>query len=67
MDIKETISKEISTLYEEGSKLVKAFQVKDKEPNFYYEYQSWYTKSLRVVEVLAYDRYAEFKLSLIHI
>ena len=61
MDTKETISKEISTLYEEGSKLVKAFQVKDKEPNFYYEYQSWYTKSLRVVEVLAYDRYAEFK------
>jgi len=61
MDKKETISKEISLLYDEGAKLAQAFQKKDKKLNFQYEYQRWYTRALRVVEVLASDRYAEFK------
>ena len=61
MDTKESISKEISDLYDEGVNLIKRFQDKDKKQNFRYEYQSWYTKSLRVVEVLAPDRYPEFK------
>ncbi|MDI5831647.1 hypothetical protein FJD32_019275 [Shewanella sp. LC6] len=61
MDTKESISKEISDLYDEGVNLIKRLQDKDKNQNFRYEYQSWYTKSLRVVEVLAPDRYPEFK------
>ncbi|KAF3984752.1 MAG: hypothetical protein HFP81_00540 [Methylococcales symbiont of Hymedesmia sp. n. MRB-2018] len=61
MDTKATISKEVKVLYDEGAKLVKALQDQDKKLNFPYEYQNWYTKSLRVVEILAPDRYAEFK------
>ena len=60
MDTKETISKEISSLYNEGSDLVQAFQ-KNYDLSFVYKYQNWYTFSLRVVEVLASDRYDEFK------
>lgn len=61
MDTKKTISKEVSSLYDEGAKVAQAFIKKDKKQNFQYEYQKWYTKALRVVEVLAPDRYAEFK------
>ncbi len=61
MDTKETISKEVSTLYDEGAKMAQAFIEKDKKQNFQYEYQKWYTKALRVVDVLAPDRYSEFK------
>ncbi len=61
MDTKESISKEVTELYSEGSKIAQDFIKKDKEQNFQYVYQAWYTKALRVVEVLAPDRYAEFK------
>lgn len=54
------IKAEVSALYEAGAKLCTAFQDK-KETNFHYEYQSWYTKALRVVSVLASDRLAEFR------
>jgi hypothetical protein len=56
MDAKETISKEISELYNEGAKLAQDFQKNVKGLNFAYEYQRWYTRALRVVEVLAPDR-----------
>jgi len=61
MDTKEKISKEIISLYDEGAKLAVAFQNNDKELIFQYEYQKWYTRALRVVEILAPDRYNEFK------
>jgi hypothetical protein len=61
MDTKESISKEIEGLFNEGRELIRAFQKEDEKENFPYEYQIWYTKSLRVVEILAPDRYAEFK------
>src|SRR3990170_1763160 len=61
MDTKETISKEVSALYDEGAKLAQAFIKKEKKLNFPYEYQRWYTRALRVVELLAPDRYPEFK------
>lgn len=61
MDTKESISKEVTDLYNEVAKIAQAFIKKDEEQNFQYEYQKWYTKALRVVEVLAPDRYAEFK------
>ena len=61
MDTKETISKEVAALYKEGAELAQSFIKKEKGQNFHYEYQKWYTKALRVVDVLASDRYAEFK------
>lgn len=61
MDTKEQIKKEIASLYEEGAKLAQALQANDKTINFAYEYQAWYTRALRVVEVLAADRYGEFR------
>jgi hypothetical protein len=61
MDTKESIAKEVKALYQVGVDLVQAFQKEDEKQNFPYEYQSWYTKTLRVVEILAPDRYQEFK------
>ena len=61
MDTKETISKEVTALYDEGAKLAEAFLKKDKGVKFPYEYQRWHTQALRVVGVLAPDRYHEFK------
>ena len=61
MDTKESIAKEVKELYQEGLELAQAFQKEDEKQNFPYVYQTWYTKSLRVVEVLAPDRYQEFK------
>lgn len=61
MDTKESIGKEVKDLYQQGADLAQAFQKEDEKQNFAYDYQAWYTKSLRVVEVLAPDRYQEFK------
>jgi hypothetical protein len=61
MDTKESISKEVKALYQEGRDFVQALQEDDEYQNFPFEYQAWYTKTLRVVEVLAPDRYQEFK------
>lgn len=61
MDTKESIAKEIGALYSEGAEILKAFMEDDKKLNFRPSYQGWYTKALRVVEVLAQDRYPEFK------
>ena len=61
MDTKESISKKVSALYDEGVEITQAFIKNDKGQKFQYEYQRWYTKALRVVEVLAPDRYPEFK------
>lgn len=61
MDTKETISKEISSLYDEGLKLSLALQGEDQNLDFHSGYQRWYTRALRVVEVLARDRYQEFR------
>jgi hypothetical protein len=49
---------EIIALDRSGSKLAADFH-KNKERNFAYEYQSWYTKALKVVALLAPDRVAE--------
>jgi hypothetical protein len=61
MTTKEAISKEIKALYDEGLKIAQTFASKDKEQNFQFDYQRWYTKALRVVELLAPDRHSEFK------
>ena len=60
MDSKANISNEVTALHNEGAHIAQSFQ-KDENQNFRYEYQRWYTRALRVVNVLAPDRYAEFK------
>ena len=62
MDTKEKIKTELSSLYKEGVDIGLKFQKEDKEQNFPYEYQRWYTRALRVVAVVAPDRYEEFRL-----
>ena len=62
MNTKEKIKKELEALYNEGAQLAQTFQNKGQsEANFHCEYQRWYTRALRVVEILAPDRYPEFK------
>lgn len=62
MDTKEQIKSELSALYQEGVVIAQNFQKEDKEQNFPYEYQRWYTRALRVVDVVAPDRHEEFRL-----
>lgn len=63
MDTKETISRELEALYNEGAKIAQDLKKnQDKDGDFRFEYQRWYTRALRVVNVLAPDRYEEFKL-----
>jgi len=60
MSKRELIRKEIAALHDEGASLCIALQNK-KESNFRYAYQSWFTKTLTVVRILAPDRLAEFR------
>lgn len=60
MNKRERIHKELASLYEEGVKLGISFQ-EQKEKQFHYDYQSWYTKAMKAVGSLAPDRYDEFK------
>jgi len=60
MTKREQIRKELNDLYKEGVELAQAFQKKE-ENQFQYDYQNWYTKSLRVVASLASDRLPEFR------
>ncbi len=64
-DKKEDIKQEIITLTNEGRdlgvSLLKKKEDKEEKAKFIVGYQSWYTKSLRVVEFLAPDRYQEFR------
>ena len=62
MDTKEKIKTELSTLYKEGVEIAQKFQAEDEKQNFPYEYQRWYTRALRVVDVVASDRHDEFRL-----
>ena len=61
MDTKETISKEIKTLCNEGAKIAQDLAEGRGKTDFHLEYQLWYTRAIRVVNVLAPDRYEEFK------
>jgi len=60
MTKREAIHKELSNLYNEGVKIAKDFQ-EEKEKNFIFDYQNWYTKALKAVDSLARDRYSEFR------
>jgi thiamine pyrophosphokinase len=60
MSKRETIHKELDSLYKEGIDLAIEFQKKE-EKQFQYDYQRWYTKALKAVASLAADRHAEFR------
>ena len=60
MTKREAIRKATTAIYKEGLELGIAFQ-KNEAKQFQYDYQSWYTKALKVIESLAKDRYAEFR------
>lgn len=61
MNKRELIRKEVDALYDEGAKVAVAFQKKEKNQQFEFDYQRWYTKTLKAVSSLAPDRLAEFK------
>lgn len=61
MTKKSRIIKELNDLYSIGAKLAQAFIDRNEATNFYYEYQSWYTKAVKVISLLAPDRYSEFR------
>lgn len=61
MDTKASISKELVALYEEGQQVVCSLQLEESKKEFMYGYQDWYTKAIRVVELVAPDRLSEFK------
>lgn len=60
-NVKDTIKMETQNLYKEGVELAQAFHSGDVKIKFHYDYQSWYTRALKIVEVLAKDRYSEFR------
>jgi hypothetical protein len=60
MTKREAIHRELKALYDEGAKLAVDFQ-EEKEKQFHYDYQRWYTKALKAVASLASDRHAEFR------
>ena len=61
MDIKESIMKDVRVLYDKGLEIAERFFQKDRQQNFRFEYQQWYTRASRVIRTLANERYAEFK------
>ena len=62
MDTKEKIKTELSALYKEGVEIVQKLHKEDKKQNFPFVYQRWYTRALKVVDVVAPDRHEEFRL-----
>ena len=61
MDKKKQIHKELDELYENGAELAQSYMDKNEDINFPFEYQKWYSKAMRSIEVIAPDRYSEFK------
>jgi hypothetical protein len=62
MPKREVIRDEIAVLHDQGVILAAAFQKKEEQrAQFQYDYQTWYSKALKVVTSLAPDRLAEFR------
>lgn len=59
MSKREIIRKEMKDLYAEGAKLAESFQ-QNKDKQFRYDYQRWYSKALKAIATLAPDRHTEF-------
>ena len=60
MTKREAIHKELADLCTCGTKLAVSFQ-NNKDKQFHYDYQTWYTKALKAMASLASDRYVEFR------
>ena len=62
MDNKEQLKNELKDLVKRGHALANMLGAKtnDKEAEFLLNYQPWYTEAIKVVKVLAADRYGEF-------
>lgn len=57
---KEIIKKEVNELKNKGIELLGTFTEKKNDAKFSFNYQIWYTNALKVIEILARDRYNEF-------
>jgi hypothetical protein len=58
---KEKVQDELSELLKQGNAVLKKFQDTEKLPEVRIAYQSWYSKALKVMQLLAPDRYEEFR------
>lgn len=61
MGAKEKVQDELSELLKDGNSVLKKFQDTEALPNVSIAYQQWYSKALRVMQLLAPDRYDEFR------
>lgn len=61
MGAKEKVQDELSELLKQGNAVLKKFQDTEKLPEVRIDYQSWYSKALKVMQLLAPDRYEEFR------
>lgn len=61
MGAKEEVQDELTDLVKQGNAVLKKFHDTKKLPDVRIDYQSWYSKALRVMQLLAPDRYAEFR------
>lgn len=61
MTQKDKIRKEIKLLVKAAPELIKQLRDKEGKENFRFDYQDWYSKALKAVELLASDRYEEFR------
>jgi len=60
MTTREAIQKELDSLYNDGVRISESLE-KEETSDFYFDYQTWYTKALKSIATLAPDRYAEFR------
>ena len=63
MYVKDKIKSELKELHVDAENLLDLLANKNKKKNasFHVDYQIWYTKALKAVELLASDRYLEFR------
>ena len=61
MSVKEKVQDELSELLKQGNAVLKKFQDTKKSPDVRIDYQAWYSKALKVMQLLAPDRYEEFR------
>ena len=65
MTIKDKAKAELKDIHNEGAEILKHLIGEESDngspPDFRFKYQSWYSRALKAVELLAADRYEEFR------
>lgn len=61
MTAKEKIKAELADLVKDGNELLSKFRDTKKKPHVSIDYQEWYSRALHAMELLARDRYDEFR------